>query len=87
MTMLQDARTLKGLRPRSWHALDCESLSTRGGVQDETKVFVSVSRRCQQLYMEAVDRGIQINGKICSAVMLGFGSDLSVRIALGPVSC
>lgn len=38
----------------------------------------SCTERCKQLYFEAEERGIIINGKICNAVLLGFGSDLEV---------
>lgn len=40
--------------------------------------LISSAEMCKQLYMEAVDRGIRINGKLCNAVMVGFGSDLTV---------
>lgn len=39
---------------------------------------MSSAEMCKQLYTEAVDRGIRINGKLCNAVMVGFGSDLTV---------
>lgn len=39
---------------------------------------MSSTALCNQLYVEAVERGIQVNGKICSAVMVGFGADVVV---------
>lgn len=39
---------------------------------------VSSTALCNHLYMEAVGKGIPINGKICNAVMVGFGADLTV---------
>lgn len=44
--------------------------------------LVSSTEMCKQLYIEAVDRGIRINGKLCNAVMVGFGSDLTVSVKL-----
>lgn len=45
---------------------------------DGSSGFVSSTEMCKQLYTEAVDRGIRVNGKLCNAVMVGFGSDLTV---------
>lgn len=82
--MCQDAHRSLGFGPRSWRRLKHESRNPSVGVEDDieddsNKVFVSSSERCKQLYLEAMDRGVKINGKICSAVMLGFGCDLAVR--------
>lgn len=45
--------------------------------------FVSSRELCTQLYTEAVERGIRVNGKLCNAALLGFGSDLTVSGSTG----
>ncbi|CAM9131809.1 unnamed protein product [Ectocarpus sp. 12 AP-2014] len=42
---------------------------------------VSSTELCTQLYMEATERGIHLNGKICNAVLVGFGADLTGAIS------
>ena len=41
--------------------------------------YISSANMCQRLYVEALARGIEVNGKICNAALLGFGSDITVR--------
>lgn len=55
-----------------------QSCSERGDLVDDGPGLVSSTEMCKQLYTEAVDRGIRVNGKLCNAVMVGFGSDLTV---------
>lgn len=45
--------------------------------------YISSGDMCQRLFMEALTRGIGVNGKICNAVLSGFGSDLEVRVKHG----
>lgn len=79
--MSQDAQVSRGQGERLWPQgtdwVDGEDLSGESG-----RDLMSSSEKCKQLYFEAVKRGISINGKICNAVMLGFGSDLQVMVMI-----
>lgn len=76
---VQDAELARGSGPKSWLRLHDEQCDEGEGVADTPRRTVSSSERCKQLFLEAMMRGVRINGKICNAVMVGFGSDLSVR--------
>lgn len=52
------------------------------GVEWVPQDVMTPSERCQELFFEAIERDIDINGKLCNAVMLGFGSDLQVRVGV-----
>lgn len=55
-----------------------DKVESNGDIVDGGPRSSSGAHRCTQLYLEAVKRGVRINGKLCNAVMLGFGSDLAV---------
>lgn len=75
--MVQDARR-SGYHGKKWWRAGRNPSSERVDAADSGAGFVSSTEMCKQLYVEAVERGVPINGKICSAVILGFGSDLAV---------
>ncbi|CAM9143566.1 unnamed protein product [Scytosiphon promiscuus] len=60
-----------------------ESQAESGGVHktDGEAEHASSTALCNHLFVEAVKRGIPINGKICNAVMVGFGADLTGAIS------
>lgn len=71
---LQDARR-SGRHTKQWWLKP----GTRCGSEEEDSGHCLTSTAlCNHLYLEAVQRGVQVNGKICNAVMVGFGADLTV---------
>lgn len=76
--MFQDSWRSRGRGRKWWRKLDGKPALEGREVVNSDASAVSSAELCQQLFMEAAERGVGINGKICNAVMLGFGSDLAV---------
>lgn len=78
LVIFQDALRSQGRGRKWWRKPDGESFLEGHELVNSDASPVSSRELCQKLFLEAAERGVRINGKICSAVMLGFGSDLAV---------
>lgn len=76
--LIQDARRSGRDVKEFWRVPGSQPCSNGGDSVTGGPGLVSSTEMCKQLYTEAVDRGIRVNGKLCNAVMVGFGSDLTV---------
>lgn len=79
----QDARRSGRHTKRWWPKLGTPT----GSEEVDSGRRLTSTALCSQLYLEAVQRGVQVNGKICNAVMVGFGADLTVSGSKSPNNC
>ncbi|CAM9125160.1 unnamed protein product [Ectocarpus fasciculatus] len=84
ITRAEDARRA-GRHVKQWWRTPRSGAGYQGyeGVRaaDGGEEQVSSTELCTQLYVEATERGIHLNGKICNAVLVGFGADLTGAIS------
>lgn len=74
----QDARRSRRLTKKWWHKPRRQTGSEEVEDLPVGAECLTSTALCNHLYLEAIQRGVQVNGKICNAVMVGFGSDLKV---------
>ncbi|CAM9296218.1 unnamed protein product [Ectocarpus sp. 4 AP-2014] len=81
VTRAEDARRA-GRHTKQWWGTPRSGPGYKGiRAADGGSEQVSSTELCTQLYMEATERGIHLNGKICNAVLVGFGADLTGAIS------
>lgn len=82
--VIQDGRRVQGQGATWWRVPRNTNTNIRAKLDQadapaDSTGYISSGDMCQRLFMEALTRGVGINGKICNAVLSGFGSDLEVR--------
>ncbi len=82
-SLTQDARRSGRHTKKWWHTPTSQTGSEEvKGITGGAECLTSTAL-CNNLYLEAIQRGVQVNGKICNAVMVGYGSNLKVSCNAG----